>query len=155
MLIKVVPSVIRVSKPELPYSVPGDASLPEVFSGSLSLSRSQCFVKKPCSYPVYILDLLPEFRPFLFARVVAFRQRDLRPVSQQLHRIGKVQPFCQGYEMDNVAALAAAEAVKYLFSGFDTERGSFFPVEGTEAEIILPLFLKPDIFRNDIDYIIA
>jgi|GEM_PF-2639149 hypothetical protein len=57
--------------------------------------------------------------------------------------------------MDNVAALAAAEAVKYLFSGFDTERGSFFPVEGTEAEIILPLFLKPDIFRNDIDYIIA
>jgi hypothetical protein len=51
-------------------------------------------------------------------------------------------------EFNDIAANAAAEAVKNLLCGVDVEGGRFFPVKGTDAEKISSGFFQGNIFRN-------
>jgi len=52
-------------------------------------------------------------------------------------------------EFEDVAALAAAEAVVNLFGGVDVEGRSFFGVEGAQAAEILASFFQLDVFTDD------
>ena len=61
-----------------------------------------------------------------------FRHLQARPLGQQAHRVGKGKIFDLHDEVDDAAALAAAEAVVDLLLRHHMKRGGPLPVEGAQ-----------------------
>ena len=73
------------------------------------------------------------------AGLVLRRQRDVGPLGQELHRLRERQALDLHDEIDDAAALFAAEAVVDLLVRRYGKRGRFLVVEGAQAEQVAAL----------------
>ena len=92
---------------------------------------------------------------FFRAAVIILRHRQIGPLSQKAHGIGIAEVFDLHNEIDDAAALLAAEAVVDLLFRRNGEGRRLFIVERTQAEKIGALAGQRDITADDVHNITA
>ena len=103
-----------------------------------TLRKLQLVVVPPCRRAVQLQHPPPQ--PVgVAAGLVLRRQRDVGPLGQELHRLRERQPLDLHDEIDDAAALFAAEAVVDLLVRRYGKRGRFLVVEGAQAEQVASL----------------
>ena len=131
---------------ELDHRGPIQPALDQIGSGGLARVRFEQLVVEAGR----VLAEPPKPLLFLVLALIAFVLRDLQigPLGQKAHRVHVGQALDVHDEVDDPAALVAAEAVVHLLVGGHGEGGRLFSVEGAEAEIIraaaLELHVLPD-----------
>ena len=78
------------------------------------------------------------------------RHLQIDPLGQEADGVRIAQAFDLHDKIDHTAALVAAEAVVHLLVRRDGKGRCFFPVEGTEAEIVCAAPLELDILADDL-----
>ena len=110
-------------------------------------------MKKPRRVPVELQKTRPAGR-ILALRFL--RQGHIRAPRQKRHGVREREIFDLHAEVDDPAALAAAEAVVDLLVGRDGEGGRFLAVERAEAEEVRPALLRqPDVLAYHVHNVVA
>ena len=89
------------------------------------------------------------------ALIFLLRHRQVGPLGQKPHGLGKGEVFDLHDEIDDAAALFAAEAVVDLLVRRHGEGGRFFIVERTQAEQIAALALQGDVAGHHVHDVAA
>jgi hypothetical protein len=132
-----------VADAEARNGVTVEAAVFEIGAGSLALERSFELLNEPGLRFAMDFDehgALLIFAAFFGRTLLGTRKRDAAFFGDDAYGLGKRTFFHFHYEFEDVAALAAAEAVIYLLSRVDIEGRSFFGMKRTEATKILASF---------------
>ena len=86
--------------------------------------------------------------------MLLLRHGHIDALGEESHRIREGEVLLLHDEIDDAAALFAAEAVADLLVGRDRERAGLFVVEGAEAEVVRTLFRQRYIVADDVDDIV-
>ena len=138
LLQKPIPRVGGSAHTEVHRHLAGNPPLFQIVADSLALLGQQHFVVPPRRFLVQLQQALALPLGTLVA-AVALWHFHARPLGEELHRLGEGQVFHLHNEVDDPAALMAAEAVINLLARIDGERGRLFIVERTQAKLIAAL----------------
>ncbi len=131
-----------------------EAAAGEVSAGGCSFAGAELLLK-PLGGGFVELDefgALAMLGGFFGGVEFALGERDAALFGNGADGLGEADVFYFLDEGEDVAGLAAAEAVEELASGMDGEGGCFFGVEGAEAgEVLCSGFFEAHVFADDFD----
>ena len=147
------PVVRRVAQTEVFRRDRADAALLHVLPGGRAAGGGELLIKEAGRV---LVEGQHAAAFFALKIVVLFRDLHPDPAGQKLHSLGEGEVFDLHDEVDDPAALAAAEAVVDLLVGGDGEGGRFFTVEGAETEHVRAAFFRqPHVARHHVHNIVA
>ena len=125
---------------ESAYSLVVQPALMQISEGLRAFVAVQQRMIVQCRGAVTVVHPLALLRGYTgFIARGHFGYFEIHAVGEQPCRVHKFHVFHFHYEIEHVAALMAAEAVKHLRPGIDLERGRFFIMEGTASPMAMAL----------------